>query len=228
MLSLVVPLYNEEANVVTVAQALLGALRTGPDAFELVLVDNGSRDGTGRLIDELMAKHPEVRKVRVEVNQGYGWGVLCGLQSAVGAHVGFMGGDGQIDPIDVVALWRRAVTQQVDLAKVCRMRREDGWKRRVVTFFCNLIFPLVFPVRTRDINGTPKILRREVYEGLHLRSKDWFLDAEVMIKCGRLGCRIDEMPVTFLARAGGQSNVRLTTLWEFLLNIARARWGGGL
>ncbi|HEY4000285.1 MAG TPA: glycosyltransferase family 2 protein [Candidatus Xenobia bacterium] len=226
LFSLVVPLYNEEGVLRPVADGLLQAFRQAGEPLELVLVDNGSHDGTGREIEALKAVAPEVRQVRVEVNQGYGWGVLCGLREATGTHLGYMAGDGQIEASDVVAVWQRMKAGNCDVAKTCRVRREDGPIRQVVTFFCNIIFPVVFPVRTRDINGTPKIMTRQVYQDLKLESKDWFLDAELMIKCARRGLRVAEVPVTFRARAGGISHVRFSSLVEFMVNIARAWWKG--
>src|SRR5205809_716913 len=115
LLSLVIPLYNEEANVKNVATALLKAFHTAEEPLELVLVDNGSHDATGTSIDALGMEFPAVRKVRVEQNQGYGWGVICGLSECRGTHVGFMGGDGQIEPADVLRVWRKLIAEDLDL-----------------------------------------------------------------------------------------------------------------
>lgn len=225
MLSLVVPLYNEEENVTPVATALLQALRGTGIPFELILVDNGSRDGTAPAIDALRESCPEVRKVTVEVNQGFGWGVLQGLAAAKGDLVGYMGGDGQIDPSDVVRVVRRLERGDVPLAKVRRVRRQDGFLRLLVTLAANLLFRLLFGLRTTDVNGTPKIMRRALYQELDLRSRDWFVDAEVMIKCRRRRVPLAEVDVTFLPRERGTSNVRLSTLAEFLGNILRTLAG---
>lgn len=220
-LSLVLPLYNEESNVEVVAGDLLSTLRAAGLDFELVLVDNGSRDGTGRLIDRLGAANPEVRKVAVAVNQGYGWGILQGLRAATGDVVGYMGGDGQTDPGDVVRVYRKLVDEDLPFAKARRVRRHDGPIRILITLLANVLFMLLFRLRTTDVNGTPKLLRRELYESLDLESRDWFVDAEVMIKCARRGVKFGEVPVTFGARERGSSNVRFATLVEFLKNIAR-------
>ena len=227
-LSIIVPLYNEEANLPRVPAEIAAALdRDGID-YELVLVDNGSWDGTGRLLEEMHRANPRIQVVRVEQNQGYGWGVINGLGAARGECAGFMGGDGQIHAEDVVRVYRLLKAEGCDLAKVRRVERYDGWNRRVVTTLCNLLFPLLFPVRTRDINGTPKIARADLLRSLRLQSKDWFIDAEVMIKLGRRGARVAEVPVEFLARGRGSSNVRWTSIVEFLFNIARAlTWGRG-
>jgi glycosyltransferase involved in cell wall biosynthesis len=226
-LSLVIPLYNEKANVPRVPADIAATLDEAGIDYELVLVNNGSRDDTGHRLAALAATNPRIQVVTVPVNQGYGWGVLCGVEQARGHFVGFMGGDGQIRAEVIPHVFALAKSGHVDLAKVRRVTRGDGPARQAVTFCCNLLFPLLFPVRTRDINGTPKIARGDLLRSLQLRSKDWFIDAEVMIGLGQRGARIGELDVDFLPRDGGSSNVRWTTIVEFLRNIWRSWRAGG-
>lgn len=223
-LSLVIPLYNEQDNLPTVPAAIATALEEAGIDYELLLVDNGSVDRTAILLAEMAAHNARIRPVTVPVNEGFGWGVQCGLAACRGAHVGYMGGDGQIRPHDVVRVYRLLRERGPHLAKVRRVTRHDGWKRRLVTFLCNALFPLLFPARTWDINGTPKIMRAEVLAALRPVSKDWFIDAEIMIKLGARGGRLDEVDIEFLSRQGGASNVRWASLLEFLLNIIRYRF----
>lgn len=220
-LSLVIPLYNEEANLPAVPDAIAAALVAAGIDYELVLVDNGSRDGTAAILDEMASRDPRIRIVTISENDGFGWGVTCGLAVCQGYAVGYMGGDGQNRPEDVVSVYQLLRRRHLHLAKVRRVTRGDGWQRRVITRLCNAIFPLLFPVRSRDINGTPKIMRGDVYRALRPRSRDWFIDAEIMIKLGARGGTCGEVDVDFLPRAGGSSNVRWTTLAEFLINIVR-------
>src|SRR5258705_3631911 len=101
-LSLVIPLYDEEAGARAVAVGLYRALDAAAIDYELVLVDNGSRDRTGAIVDELSIENPRVRKVRVEVNRGFGYGILQGLAATRGAWVGYLGRGRQIAPHDRV------------------------------------------------------------------------------------------------------------------------------
>ena len=206
---------------------IAAALEADGIDYELVLVENGSADGTGRVLDEMSRANPRIQVVRVIRNQGYGWGVIHGLGAARGEFSGFMGGDGQIRADDVVRVYRLLRQEGCDLAKVRRVERHDGFKRRVVTTLCNLLFPLLFPVRTRDINGTPKIGRTEMLRSLRLRSKDWFIDAEVMIKLGRRRGRASPRCPSSSWRGGAAPpNVRWTSIVEFLVNILRALFSG--
>lgn len=226
-LSLVIPLYNEETNIIKVIKPILKEFENKGITHELVLVDNGSRDKTGELIKALAKEYSTLTIVTVDLNQGYGYGILKGMDKASGEYIGFMCGDGQILPSDILNIYQKLINESLDLCKATRVIRQDGLRRKFISFFYNLIFSLLFiSVKSRDINATPKIMRREIYQKLHLKSKDWFIDAEVMLKCKELGCRVAEVPVTFYCRQEGVSNVRFSTVFEFLKNIFKYKIKG--
>jgi glycosyltransferase involved in cell wall biosynthesis len=194
---------------------------------ELVLVDNGSHDRTGAIIDALVAEGCPVVKVSVAVNQGYGHGVLQGLQVCRGNLVGFMCADEQVDPYDVVKLYEIAVKAQTPrLFKVRRRFRMEGPLRRLVSITYNLLATILFGgLDTMDINANPKILPRSYLQRMQLQAKDWFVDAEVVIKARRMGLSIFEMNHFAQMRAEGASHVRPTTCWEFIVNLWSYRFG---
>lgn len=226
-LSLVIPCFDEEGSVRGTATELVRAFRDAGAALELVLVDNGSTDRTGRVIDELLDEGFPVRKVTVEVNQGYGYGVLCGLRASTGHLVGFMGADGQIEPRDVVRAYQVAARAKTPkLVKVRRRLRLDGIVRGIVSSGYNLAAAALFGgLGSRDINGSPKILPRHVAAAMDLRSHDWFLDAEVLIKAKRMGLPVYDLNVIGQRREEGASHVRASTCWEFARNLLRYRFG---
>lgn len=231
--SLVVPFFNEVAGAEGVLQQLLQALREDGESFELVAVDNGSIDGTSEILAGLQAHAPELRVVRVFPNRGYGWGVLHGLAQAQGEAVGFMAGDGQIRPQDVVLTFRRFEVGDCDLAKVRRVTRGDGPLRQAVSIGWNFLFSLGLGRSIQDGNGTPKVFRRSALPELRLESPDWFVDSELWMKGLTRGWRFAEVDVDFLPREKGSSHVRFSSLWEFAVNLARwspryrrCRWKG--
>ena len=225
-LSIVVPLYNEEAGCKSFAQNLTDCFDQQGLNYELILVDNGSVDRTGQLINELSLTNPRITGVRVEVNQGFGWGIINGLQAASGDYVGFMGGDEQIRAEDVVAVYRKLLDEGLDFCKVKRITRHDGIWRGLISSIYNLLFPLLFAVKSTDINGTPKIFTVAALKKVFPTARDWFLDAEVMIKAARAGLRMGEIEIEFLPRQSGSSNVRLSTIVEFFKNMLYYRLRG--
>jgi len=219
--SLAMPCYNEEACLGETAPALVKAFQDANVDLELVLVDNGSRDRTGQIIDELMAAGLPVTKVRLEVNRGYGNGIVRGLEACRAPLIGYLCADGQVAPEDVVRVYR--LTEQREdriLAKVRRRFRQDSWRRKIVSIIYNgLMLTLFGWLGAIDINGSPKIFSRRAFRAMRLRSDDWFLDPELILKANRLGLRVIEIDVEGYARHGGVSHVRRQTMVEFLRNI---------
>ena len=187
-LSLSIPCYNEEDVVRSTVERLATAFLSKGIELELVLVDNGSSDDTGVVLDQLIAEGIPAVKVTVEVNEGYGKGALRGLESCRGNLVGIIPADGQVDAEDVVKVYMMAVQSKTPkLVKVRRRFRMDGMTRKIVSVFYNATTIVMFGgLGSIDINGSPKIMPRNYMERMQLQSKDWFLDAEIMIKAKRL------------------------------------------
>lgn len=228
--SFVMPAYNEEEVIVYTIPQLLAAFEKAGYNLELVAVDNGSKDGTGRIIQEFIAKGMNVVHHRVDVNQGYGWGVLCGLPRATAPWVGIIPADGQVDPDDVVRLFEAVrFCKGWVIGKVRRRFRLDGFLRKVVSVAYNCFVYMLWPkLGSIDINGSPKLLQRQVIDVLDLQSKQWFLDPEIMVKSHYLGVRVLEMNVFARMRGNGLSHVRATTCWEFFRNLLRFRFSRAL
>ena len=128
-------------------------------------------------------------------------------------------------PIDDVGrLFQLIEKKQFDLVKTYRVRRADGWNRKILTVGYNLLFRMLFPsLKARDINAKPKIVRRAAYERMRLTSDDWFIDAEIMIEALHHKMKIGEIATEFrhLDRRG--SFVNFGAVFEFLSNLARRR-----
>ena len=228
-ISLVVPCYNEEDGLRIMVHRLWEAMRIHQLSVELVLVDNGSKDGTGSEIETLMGEGFPIRKVTVVENQGYGYGVLRGLEACTGDYVGFLCADEQVEASDVARMCYKAVrSRNPRLYKIYRRFRMESFSRRVVSNLYNFLTNAIFGnLGSGDLNGNPKIFPRSYYNQMQLRSTDWFLDAEVMIKAKMLELPVFEVNVFSQMRAEGQSNVKPSTCLEFLNNLFYYRWGAG-
>ena len=226
-LSLVMPCYNEEDVVAETITQLQSAFEGAGHRLEIVAIDNGSTDRTGEILCELASASPALIVHRVEVNRGYGSGLLSGLSLASAPWIGIICADGQVDPSDVAKLFDGAMRIKTPkLFKVRRRFRMDGFARKVVSITYNMITAVIFPgLGSIDVNGNPKILPREYLDRMQLESQDWFLDAEIMIKARRLGLPVHETNVFAQMREGGSSNVHLSTCLEFVLNLLRYRLG---
>ncbi len=224
LLSLVVPCYNEQDNVAKVATSYLTLFKKAKIPYELILVDNGSRDNTRKVIKQLQRKERGIRLMVVFVNQGYGHGILTGLRDAHGDIVGWVDGDGQIPPDVVLKAYQTLCQTSFDIAMGRRILRKESWYRTLASKVYNLFFRTLFFVQGFQINSKPKLMRRHVYERFHLISKDWFIDSEILIKARRAHYTIAEIPYTDAQRERGRSTVRFSIVWEFLRNLFRHRF----
>jgi polyisoprenyl-phosphate glycosyltransferase len=229
-LSLVMPCYNEEESVGVTVRRLVTVFAAAGHDLELITVDNGSHDRTGEILARLAAEYPGVRPHRIEVNRGYGHGLLAGIPLARGHWVGFIPADGQIDAEDVVRLYECAAdTNGNVVAKARRRFRMDGLQRKVVSVAYNLMIRILWPrLDSLDVNGTPKILPRSALLEMRLESQGWFLDPEIMLKAHAMGMRVLEFNVFARMRGNGVSHVRASTCWEFFRNLLAFRFGGRL
>jgi glycosyltransferase involved in cell wall biosynthesis len=220
------PCYNEEEIIGYTIPQLVAAFEKAGHCLELIAVDNGSSDRTGEIIKALAAKNPSVVYHRVEKNEGYGNGVLSGIPLCTAPWIGIIPADGQVDAEDVVRLYESvAATNGKVLGKVRRRFRMDGPLRKVVSIAYNLFVLILWPrLGSIDVNGSPKILPREILTAMRLESKEWFLDPEIMIKAYYMGVRVLEFNVFARMRGSGLSHVRVGTCWEFFWKLLYYRF----
>jgi len=225
-LGLSIPLYNEEALIPQVVAALQSTLDDAKIEYTLVLVDNGSTDGTAKIIDEL-ARGDNVEAIHLPKNAGYGGGILAGLdhmrREGLPNVVGWYWGDGQVSPEILPPLFR-AIVEGADMAKAHRTERQEGLNRRLIAKTYAAVMRIL-GVQTPDVNGCPKLLSTATFETLQLSSKDWFLDAEAVLGAEKMGLNIVSCPATMKRREGGASKVKIRTLIEFFWNILRWKLG---
>jgi glycosyltransferase involved in cell wall biosynthesis len=225
-LSFVMPCYNEEEIIGYTIPKMVKAFEAAGHTLELIAVDNGSTDRTGELIAELAAEHPGIIPHRVEINDGYGNGILSGIPRCSARWIGMIPADGQVDAEDVVRLYESvATTNQPVIAKVRRRFRMDGLIRKLVSTSYNVFVRMLWPrLQSIDINGSPKLLPRDVLLGMELKSKDWLLDPEIMIKAHYMGLRVLEFNVFGRMRGAGLSHVRPTACWHFFRGLLAFRF----
>lgn len=227
-LSIVMPCYNEEEAIPYTIPHLVNAFEAAGHRIELVACDNGSTDRTGEIIAEFVAKGLPVVAHRVHPNEGYGNGILEAMTVCTAPWIAIIPADGQVDAEDAARLFE--VVKHTDgrvLGKVRRRFRMDGFVRKVISILYNTMFWVFWPrLGSIDINGSPKIIHRDVIDRMDLQSKRWFLDPEIMVKAHYLGVRVIEMNVFARMRSHGLSHVRAATCVEFFVNLIRFRFGG--
>lgn len=226
--SMAVLCYRAEEEIVPFVDGLHRVMSMFTFSWELVLVANywpGAGDRTPAIVKELAERLECVRYIAEPKQGGMGWDMKMGLDACRGRYIGIIDGDGQYPMESIFACFAKIRADDVDLVKSYRVHRSDGLYRSLISIVYNLIFKLLFPAYRgyRDVNSKPKILKREAYERMDLRSTDWFLDAELILNALRLNLRIYEVPIHFGSLRGRESFVRVPTIYEFARNLIAYR-----
>jgi len=225
--SIIVPCYNEESVIGYTIPRLAKAFAAGGHRVELLMCDNGSTDRTGEIIRGFAEKGLPITPHRVEVNQGYGHGVLSSIPRCAGQWIGIIPADGQVDAEDLVRLYESVSRSDGRVVgKVFRRFRLDGLRRTIVTIFYNAFVNVLWPgLGSFDVNGSPKVMHRDVIRAMQLESKDWMLDSEILIKARAMNLRVLEMNVFARMREHGASNVGTSTIFQFIGRLLGFRFG---
>lgn len=202
------PAHNEAANVRGLVEEALGALPELAERFEIIIVDDGSRDETPAIADELAAAHPEVRAVHHPTNLGYGAALRSGFAAASLGYLAFTDGDRQFRVADLGRLIDRMLepidrVRTPDVVAGYRIKRADPPVRTLYARLYRLANRIFFGLRVRDIDCACKLFRREALEGINVESGGAFFSAELLIKLGAAGRRIVEVGVPHYPRTAG-------------------------
>jgi len=203
-LSYFFPAHNEAANLRDLVREALEALPALADRFEIVIVDDGSKDATPAIAEELAVAHPEVRAVHHPVNLGYGAALRTGFAAAQYELLAFTDGDRQFRVADLGRLAARLVgADRPDVVVGFRIQRADPLVRTVYARLYRLANRIFFSLPIRDVDCACKLFRREALEGISVESGGAFFSAELLIKLRAAGRRIVEVGVPHYPRTAG-------------------------
>jgi glycosyltransferase involved in cell wall biosynthesis len=201
-ISAVMPAYNEEANLEQSVGRMAGALEANARAFEIIVVDDGSQDGTAALLERLKAEHPELRVIHHPVNRGYGAALRSGFDAARYAWIFMMDADNQFDPAEVQSLLQRA--GEADIVAGYRQHRRDPLLRRLNAWAFFTMVRLLFGRLVRDVNCAFKLIRRDLVARMALHSEGALINAEMLVLARQLHARVVEVPVQHYPRRAGK------------------------
>jgi dolichol-phosphate mannosyltransferase len=234
---LVLPTYDEAPNIEAIVRAAHAVLsEAAPEGFAILVVDDGSPDGTGVIADRLAAELDEVEVLHRLAREGLGPAYLAGFDHALGAGAGYvleMDADFSHDPTDLPRLLDVVRSGRADLALGSRYVDGGGvqdWSllRRLVSRGGSAYAAAMLSLPQRDLTGGFKCFRREVLEAIDLpsvRSKGYAFQVELTYRATRAGFRVLEVPIVFRDRVRGQSKMswRIATEAAWLVPQLRRR-----
>ena len=200
-ISVFFPCYNEQENVGrTVEKALVVMEKLNAD-FEVIIVDDGSTDGTGRIADEIAARDSRVKVVHHQSNLGYGSALQSGFNAATKELVFYTDGDGQFDIGEMPALL--PLMEQYDIVSCYRLNRRDSAIRKINGWCWTKLVCLLFSLKIHDIDCAFKLYKKEIFDNIELSSTGALIDTEILARAARKGYSITQKGVHHYPRTAG-------------------------
>jgi dolichol-phosphate mannosyltransferase len=219
--SIAVMCYNEVGNLRPMIERTVAMLRGLKQRCEVLIVDDGSKDGSGPLADELAREFPEVRALHHPTNTGIGSVLIDGYRRTRGEIVAILPADLQFAPEDFPAAF--ALMKDADVVNILRCTRHDPRMRSVISNFDRLLVWLLFGYTTHDLHWV-KVYRRSLLERITIQSVTPLVDTELLVKSQRLGARMVEIDLPHHPRLSGKSHgATLRLLFKTFLDLLKLR-----
>lgn len=202
-ISIFMPFYNEVDNLPTVTQEALEVLERISDDYELIIVDDGSSDGTYELADKIASDNQNVKVVHHSTNMGYGAALQSGFRNSTKELVFYTDGDGQFDISQLADIIYHI--DKYDIVSCYRADRKDSFIRKLNAFCWGIFVNCLFGMRIRDIDCAFKIYRREIFDNIEMHSTGALIDTEILARSLRKGYTIFQCPVSHRQRLTGEA-----------------------
>lgn len=223
-LSIFFPAYNDAGTIASLALVAHMTARGLTDDYEVIVVEDGSPDHTGELLDEMARHFPWLKVVHHERNRGYGGALRTGFLTASKELVFYTDGDAQYDPREMARLWE-AFSPSVDFVNGYKISRNDPLHRVVIGRAYHWFVKLAFGLRLRDVDCDFRLMRRRVFEKVHLTRSSGVICVELMKKVQDHGFRVAEVPVHHFHRSYGKSQFfNFPRVARTLVDLARLWW----
>ncbi|MDC0985829.1 glycosyltransferase family 2 protein [Alphaproteobacteria bacterium] len=237
--SLIVPLWNEGKNVVDLVDMIADSSLPADGLGELILVNNGSTDDTGKYVNAGAAKHSWIVPVHLDQNLNYGGGVYEGFKYATNDILAYIPGDLQVMADDVLKVWKTysdGIGDKNNLfVKGNRTVRHDPFQTQFISAVYTILANIVLGLRVKDVNGLPKLFHRSLMDLVPtVRMKTFVFDSQIISLARVNGWTIKEVPVTFHSRREGLSswsNKRMQvyiTIFKQLIELRTLRYTKGV
>lgn len=220
-LSIFFPAYNDAGTIASLVVVAHMTARGLTDDYEIIVVDDGSPDHTGELLDELARQFSWLKVVHHERNRGYGGALRTGFETASKDLVFYTDGDAQYDPREMASLWE-AFGPDVDFVNGYKIGRSDPIHRIVIGRVYHWFVRTAFRLRLRDVDCDFRLMRRDVFEKVALTRSSGVICVELMKKVQDHGFRIAQVPVHHYHRSYGKSQFfNFPRVGRTLMDLAR-------
>ena len=221
-ISVFFPCYNEAENIRPLVEKTISVLRELTDDFEIILVNDGSTDGTTEIIDSLTAGSQTVRAVHHETNLGYGAALQSGFRAAAKELVFYTDGDAQFDIAELPQLL--PLIKEYDIVSCYRLNRRDNLIRKLNAWCWTKFVCMMFGMKIRDIDCAFKLFKRKIFDDIQMHSTGALIDTEILARAKRKGYTITQLGVHHYRRqAGRQTGAKLTVIIRAFKELFKLR-----
>jgi dolichol-phosphate mannosyltransferase len=227
-ISVVMPAYNEDDVLPVSLQEAVDALEHIADDWEILVVDDGSTDGTPAILAEWSARDSRIKVLTQPSNKGYSKALIRGFKAATKNAVFYTDADAQFDLHEIVRLY--PLLEQHDMVSGYRINRKDPAIRLLTSRVFNALQALLLGNRVRDVNCAFKLFRRSFFEQVQLSSDGFLIDAELYLRAKHAGLKRAQVGVMHRPRTLGTTTVRASTVAQTLRelwNLSRSARTGG-
>lgn len=203
-LSIFFPCYNDGGILPSLIEKTYQTAKQITDEFEIICVNDGSKDNTKEVLEELQKKYKELRIINHQENRGYGGALISGFENSKKEWVFYTDGDGQYDPGELKKLVQKA-DKNIDVINGYKVKRADGFVRNIVGSLNNIALHILFPLPIRDIDCDFRLIRNSLIKKIHLSFTSATILPELVVKLHLKGARFAEIPVSHYPRKYGKS-----------------------
>jgi len=215
------PAYNDSGTIASMVVVADMTLRRLTDDYEIIVVNDASPDHCGEILADLQTRYPQLRVVTHETNRGYGGALRSGFSNATKDLIFYTDGDAQYDPRELVSLFN-ALTDGVDMVNGYKIARNDPINRKIIGKLYHHGVRFAFGLHLRDVDCDFRLIRRQVFDVVHLQSSSGVICVELMKRIEDAGFRIAEVPVHHFHRAFGISQFfNFRRVGRTLVDLAR-------
>ncbi len=200
-ISVFFPCYNEQDNIERVAKATVELLESLHLDYEVILVDDGSKDNTGKIADKLAAENNRIKAIHHSPNKGYGAALQSGFKAATKEYVFYTDGDGQFDIKELPHLFK--YVPEYDIVTGFRIKRQDNFMRKLNAFCWTTMVNILFGMRIKDMDCAFKLYKRKIFDEITLKSTGALINTEIFARFNNKGYKVYQLGVHHYPRTAG-------------------------
>lgn len=223
-LSVVFPTFNDGKSIPTLVKKTLSLLPKLTNDYEIIIVNDGSKDNTGEVLRQLQKEVSFLKVVTNEVNQGYGAALVNGFKKARKDFIFYTDSDGQYDVMEIKKLLA-SLGKNIDIVTGFKLNRADAWYRRIIGGGYNQFVKIVFGLKIKDVDCDFRLFRRTILDGVNFKITSGAFDVEFVKKLQEKKARFKEVPIRHYPRLHGRSQFfNFKKISESLWDLVRIRF----